>query len=225
MASEPPAEYQSLTIPETGKWNNPDICGCCATTAGCKSCCMAVCWGCCGPCLYARLSARIKWPNSFEFLGSTLFQRWFRLTLALVLVYWVSGWMASLLDPEPDTTDFDHMDWSNITSSGSQDLHKTPAAAQFFSAIQSLTGLVWLVMVIQLRAGMRKKYSIPARCCATGDVCCSVDCEDILCACFCMSCTLSQMAQHTQAVDESPCNCCDADVPVAEAPKGDNSMA
>ena len=29
-------------------------------------------------------------------------------------------------------------------------------------------------MVVQLRAGMRKKYSIPATCCATGDVCCSV---------------------------------------------------
>ena len=48
------------------------------------------------------------------------------------------------------------------------------------------------------------------------------------------------MASHTQAVDEAPCNCCDAEDPgpcrepevkgvgasdVAEAPKGDNSMA
>jgi hypothetical protein len=106
---------------------------------------MGVCWACCGPCLYPRIAARIQWPNSYEFLGSTMFQRWFRLTLGLVIVYWIAGWIESLLTPDP-RADLDAADFTagNFTSFVEKPQRST--ASQAFSTIQSICGIVWLVI-------------------------------------------------------------------------------
>ena len=68
-----------------------------------------------------------------------------------------------------------------------------------FATIKWVAGIVWLVLVIMLRAHTRQQYAIPATCCSckvTGNV----DFEDIICSFFCQPCSLAQMATHTGAV-------------------------
>ena len=85
-------------------------------------------------------------------------------------------------------------------------------AQQFFSFLKGACGVVWVVLVILLRAHTRKRFDIPSKCCPIDLKIFS--CEDVLCACFCQPCVLSQMATHTHAItDESLCDVCDATDP------------
>ena len=83
----------------------------------------------------------------------------------------------------------------------------------FFQTVKWIAGVVWLVMVILLRAHTRREFTIPATCCSC-KVSGPVDFEDILCSFCCQPCTLSQMATHTDAVgNEHTCDCCDMEDP------------
>ena len=54
---------------------------------------MALNWPCCGPCLYGKISGRVSWPSTqFQNFGDTPFKQWFRISLLLVVIYWLSAW-------------------------------------------------------------------------------------------------------------------------------------
>ena len=82
-----------------------------------------------------------------------------------------------------------------------------------FATVKWAAGVVWLVLVILLRAHTRRQFAIAAECCqcrVSGDV----DLEDILCSCCCQPCTVAQMATHTGAINnENTCDCCDMSDP------------
>ena len=62
-----------------------------------------------------------------------------------------------------------------------------------FATVKWAAGVVWLVLVILLRAHTRRQFAIAAECCqcrVSGDV----DLEDILCSCCCQPCTVAQLS-------------------------------
>jgi len=244
---------------------------------------MSFVWPCFGPCLYSKIAARVSWPSTdFQAFGDSPFKQWFRLSLLLVVVYWLSAYFEGMAAPKPsfnviktsanDLRAFQKVDKIfsnealNVTGDGllasqsgnvntviDQHMKSLDAVgemplvevsmpeispfAYIFHTIKWVCSLVWLVLVVMLRAHTRKQYAIPAQCCSckvTGDV----DFEDMLCSFCCQPCTLSQMATHTAAIhNDSPCDCCDAEDPGAcdkvlvplsssskEAPHTTNSM-
>jgi len=225
--------------------------------------------------------------TKFEKLGDSPFKQWFRISLMLVLVYWLASWGESMMTPgdphfdpiassEAELNDFKQMDNmteevlvsvmvrldpnitiladiealdKNITQSvedeeasvaktvtddasemwlgKSDDLDEVSRVAdfpeiarampdetvspaqQFFATLKWLTGVVWLGMVVMLRAHTRQRFAIPAKCCAC-KLCGNLSCEDIWCTLCCQPCVLSQMATHSGAVtDGEGCNPCD----------------
>ena len=84
---------------------------------------------------------------------------------------------------------------------------------QVFATIKWLITLVWLVLVVLLRAFTRKRFHIAPKVCAC-KMCGDVYCEDLCCTVCCQACVLSQMATHSGAVtNEQPCDCCDTNDP------------
>lgn len=246
-------------VGRAGQWSR-GLCGFFETCAGCKAFVMGCNWPCCGPCLFAKISARVAWPKTqFESFGDSPFKQWFRISLLLICIYWLSSWGEGVSAPTPkfnlieqsqaDLKAFEKMDKlgaadaANVTGDAgiaaegkdidakiesdmnefddfgevkSLEVQPSPAIRPFhglFAFIKAAIGIVWLVLVIMLRAHTRRQFVIPATCCAC-KVSGSVDFEDILCTVCCQPCTLSQMATHTGAIsNESPCDCCDAEDP------------
>ena len=91
------------------------------------------------------------------------------------------------------------------------ELDNVPEISPFmhlFATIKWLAGVVWLVLVIMLRAHTRRASSIPATCCSC-KISGNVDFEDVVCSFFCQPCTLAQMATHTGAIsNDSPVRVC-----------------
>ena len=72
---------------QRGSWKRP-LLGFFETCGGCKAFVMACNWPFCGPCIFARISARVAWPKTtFSAFGDTPFLQWFRISLLLVCVF------------------------------------------------------------------------------------------------------------------------------------------
>mmetsp|Transcript_2985 Transcript_2985/g.4352 ORF Transcript_2985/g.4352 Transcript_2985/m.4352 type:complete len:215 (+) Transcript_2985:88-732(+) len=70
--------------------------------------------------------------------------------------------------------------------------------------------VVLLVVGINARSYMRRKYDIPPGCCGCMDDCC--------CLCFCGCCTTIQMATHTHDHRQHPSACCTANGLTSRSP-------
>ncbi|KAJ0411833.1 hypothetical protein ATCC90586_002986 [Pythium insidiosum] len=63
------------------------------------------------------------------------------------------------------------------------------------TALSTLLGLVWVVMIVTLRSGIRDRFQIPGGCC--GDCCCAI---------WCSCCVLTQMATHIKSYKPGSCD-------------------
>ena len=70
-----------------------------------------------------------------------------------------------------------------------------------FATLKWLITLVWLVLVVLLRAHTRKRFDIAPKLCAC-KICGDVYCEDLCCTFLCQACVLSQMATHSGAGEQ-----------------------
>ena len=128
-----PFDIFALARTARAQWSR-GIFGFFETCAGCKAFIMGCNWPCCGPCLYAKISARVTWPKTqFETFGDTPFKQvyascffrwacssatlpkpkdrkndwawetiqWFRISLLLVCIYWLSSWGEGVSAPTP----------------------------------------------------------------------------------------------------------------------------
>ena len=86
---------------QRGSWKRP-LLGFFETCGGCKAFVMACNWPFCGPCIFARISARVAWPKTtFSAFGDTPFLQWFRISLLLVCIYWACSWGEGVAAPTP----------------------------------------------------------------------------------------------------------------------------
>ena len=86
---------------QRGSWKRP-LLGFFETCAGCKAFVMACNWPFCGPCIFARISARVAWPKTtLSAFGDTPFLQWFRISLLLVCIYWACSWGEGVAAPTP----------------------------------------------------------------------------------------------------------------------------
>ncbi|GLE00832.1 hypothetical protein PINS_up009629 [Pythium insidiosum] len=63
------------------------------------------------------------------------------------------------------------------------------------TALSTIMGFIWVMMILTLRNGVRDRFQIPGSCC--GDFCCAI---------WCGCCALTQMATHVKSYRPGSCD-------------------
>ena len=174
--------------------------------------------------------------NDSRVEGDRRFKKTFRNIAILTVVYYLCQMLTAT--PDPDLDDFDptnQTSWEDLSDAKYDSFQKLSGADKVKYTLNSWIGAAFGIFIfylmINLRATMRRVYSIPEQSCLwlyrigacdpNNGVCGSdteaglcaapVGWEDICCALWCQLCIVGQMARHTVDYEERRAVCCNAE--------------
>lgn len=160
-------------------------------------------YGCCHPSflnaccfpqiLMAQVMTRLKMNLCAEYAPEPEWKATFIRMVVLVICYWITS---SLLAP-PNPQVVTHKDGSVTVI---QDDSFPVWERIMYNLITTAFGLYSLIILIKLRAAVRKRYEIPERHCIGAEDCC--------CSFWCGCCTVAQLARQTADYDQRRAVCC-----------------
>lgn len=157
---------------------------------------------CCPQLLLAQVMMRLKMNLFADPAPEDEYKVTFRRMVILVICYWI---VASIFAPQ--SSGFEVNDDGTMTA--------IPADSPIwqrliYHTLTTLFSLYFLVILIKVRAAVRRRYAIPEQRCHGMEDCC--------CAFFCSCCTVAQVARQTADYDERRAVCCSENGLPAMAP-------